>query len=345
MDLVAPTQVMSADARAAFLEQVTARVGGLPGVRAAGFVTRLPLRDGGWQGTVTVEDRPDLRDGREPNVLFRIVSPGYFPAMGIDIVRGRPIDASDGAGSPPVALVSESFAAQIWPGRDPIGRRLHNPFERERRWITVVGVVEETRMARMTGDNPFVLYVPLAQSTAPEAPVLVVKSAGAAAPLAALRALVHDLDTRVAVGRVTTLDAVVASAVGEPLRLRFFLSILGGLALLIGAAGIYSVVSYSVTRRRAEFGVRLALGASPGRILGDVLAGGMWPVALGVAAGLAITLAAGSLAARFLFGIAASDAVSLAVSAGILLTTGAIAAAIPALSAGRTDPLEALRVE
>ncbi|MEZ5291608.1 MAG: ADOP family duplicated permease [Vicinamibacterales bacterium] len=345
MDLVAPTQIMPADARAAFFDQAIARVQAVPGVRAAGFVTRLPLRDGGWQGTVTIEDRPDLRDGREPNALFRIVSPGYFPAMGIDIVRGRGFGEADGAGAPPVALVSASFAERMWPGRDPIGRRLQHRFEEERRWVTVVGVVEETRMTRMTGDNPLVLYVPLAQSSAPEGPVLVVKGDGGDPPLAALRAAVRETDPRVAIGRVTTLEAVVATAVAEPLRLRFFLTVLGALALLIGAAGIYSVVSYSVTRRRAEFGVRLALGASPRRHHGHVLASGLRPVALGVVTGLAATLAAGSVAARFLFGVAPSDASSLAAAAAVLLATGVLAAVVPALSAGRTDPVEALRAE
>jgi len=345
VDVVAPSQVMAEPARAAFFTDLVERAAALPGVAGAGLVTRLPLRDGGWQGTVTVEDRPDLGDGREPNALYRIVSPGYLPAMDVDIVRGRGFTDADGAGAPPVTIVSASFAAAMWPGRDPIGRRLRHGFAAAPRWVTVVGVAEEARMTRMTGDNPFVFYVPLAQSPAPEGPALVVKGAGADPPLSAIRALVGTLDPRVAVGRVTTLDAVVADAVAQPLRLRFFLGMLGGLALCIGAVGIYSVVSYSVTRRRAEFGVRLALGASPRRILADVLGAGLFPVAIGVVLGLIGTLAAGSLAARFLFGVASSDAPSLVIAAAALLTTGALAALVPAVRAGRTDPVEALRAE
>lgn len=343
IDVVAPTRVMAAPARAAFLQDLLTRVSGLPGVQAAGFVTRLPLRDGGWQGTLTIEDRPDLGNGREPNALFRIVSPGFFPAMGIAVAQGRAFGDGDGAGAPPVAIVSASFAARMWPGRDPIGRRIQHRFNDEPQWVTVVGVAEETRMVSMTGDNPFVLYVPLAQSETPEGPVLVVKAAGGSTPIAAVRALVRDLDPRVGIGRITTLDATVAAAVAEPLRLRFFLAVLGGLALVIGAAGIYSVVSYSVTRRRAELGVRLALGASPGRIRREVLRGGLVPVMIGILAGLAGTLAVGSIAARFLFGVTSSDAASLAAGASALLVTGAAAAGIPALRAGRTDPVQALR--
>ena len=157
----------------------------------------------------------------------------------------------------------------MWPGRDPIGRRVQHRFNDAPTWVTVVGVAEETRMTRMTGDNPYVLYVPLAQSAAPEGP-----GAGRegrrrrrrrSPPCGRVRARARLHAWRSAGS--TTLDAVVAGAVAEPLRLRFFLSVLGALALVIGAVGIYSVVSYSVTRRRAEFGVRLALGAAPRRIL------------------------------------------------------------------------------
>jgi putative ABC transport system permease protein len=345
MDLVAPTRVMAASERAAFFVRVTERVAAIPGVAAVGLTTRLPLRDGGWQGTVTIEDRPDLRDGREPNALFRIVSPDYFRAMDIAIVRGRAFTVADGAGILSVGIVSASFAERMWPGRDPLGRRVQHTFADTPRWVTVVGVTEETRMTRMTGDNPLVLYVPLTQSPAPEGPVLVVKGAGAAPPLPAVRAAVHDIDARVAIGRVTTLDAVVAAAVAEPLRLRFFLSVLGGLALVIGIVGIYSVVSYSVTRRRTEFGVRLALGASPRRILREVIRGGLQPIAIGVAAGVAGTIALGSTIGGFLYGIAPTDVASLATAAAALMGAGLLAAAVPAIRAGRTDPVKALRAD
>ncbi len=345
IDVVAPTRVMSPAARAVFLQQLADRAAALPGVQAAGLITRLPLRDNGWQGTMTIEDRPDLAGDREPNAFYRIVSPGFFAAMGIAVEAGRGFTAGDGAGAPPVAMVSAAFAERMWPGRDPIGRRISHRFGNQPTWVTVVGVAEETRMIRMTGDNPSVLYVPLAQSDAPEGPALIVRGAAAPPPMPAVRALVRELDARVAIGRATTLDAVVAGAVAEPLRLRFFLSILGGLALVIGAVGIYSVVSYSVTRRRAEFGVRLALGAAPRRILSEVVTSGLTPVVAGVVAGLAGTLALGSTVGRFLYGVAATDAASLALAAAVLLAAGLLAALVPGVRAGRTNPVTALRAE
>ena len=343
LDLVAPTRVMAAPARAAFFEQVLTRLQAMPGVASAGLVTRLPLRDGGWQGPVTIEDRPDLGEGREPNALYRIISPDYLRTMDIGVVDGRAFTAKDAGAAPAVGIVSASFAERMWPGRSPLGRRVQHAFGDTPRWVTVVGVTEEARMTRMTGDNPLVLYVPLAQSEAPEGPVLVVKGAGSAPPLPAIRTAVHDADTRVALGRVATLDAVVAATVAEPLRLRFFLSTLGALALVIGAVGIYSVVSYSVTRRRTEFGVRLALGASPTRILGDVLGSGLLPVGMGVVAGIVGALALGSTVSRVIYGLAPTDALSLAVGAATLLGAGVLAAAVPAARASRTDPVQALR--
>ena len=345
VNVVAPTQVMPATARAAFLAELDARANALPGVQAAGFVTRVPLRDGGWQGTVSIEDRPDLGDGREPNALFRIVSPGFFPAMGIAVERGRNFTSADGAGAPPVGIVSAAFAERMWPGRDPVGRRVRHRFAETPTWVTVVGVAEETRMVRLTGDNPNVLYVPLAQSPAPEGPALVLKGAGAPPSIPAIRALARELDGRVAIADATTLDAVVAGAVAEPLRLRFFLTLLGSLALAIGCVGIYSVVWYSVTRRRAEFGVRLALGAGPRRILAEVVAGGLAPVALGVAAGLAAAVGLASTMRGFLYGVDGVDALSLAMAAATLFGAGLIAVLVPGLRAGRTDPVSALRAD
>lgn len=345
IDVVPPTAVMPAEVRHAFFADAATRVAAMPGVAAAGLITRLPLRDGGWQGTLQIEDRPDLRDGREPNTFYRIVTPGLFTALGIDITAGRGFTAADARGTLPVGIVSARFARTMWPDRDPIGRRVRSTFSREPVWITVVGVAEETRMTRLTGDNPLVLYVPQAQADATEGAVLVVKGAGAAAPVAAIRAAIQALDGRVAIGRVTTLDDVVTASLAEPLRLRFFFATFGVLALLIGAVGIYGVVSYAVTRRRAEFGVRLALGAAPGRIVGEVLGGGLAPVAIGVVAGIAGALGLGRLIARFLFGVTPTDPWSLGTAAAVLLLAGLLAALLPGVRAGRTDPVAALRAE
>jgi predicted permease len=347
LDLVASPQDMDPDVRWNFFRELLTRVEALPGVGAAGYTNRLPVRDGGWQGPVTIESRPDLADAKRPNSLFRWATPGFFEAMGIEIEQGRGIEVADRRGAVPVALVSESFAQKMWPGREALGQRIMLNVVGEPDWRTVVGVFEETRMVSMLGENPMVFYIPFEQSPFPgEGQALVIRTEGdPAGVVAAVRRLVAELDPRVAVARVAPMEDVVATALAEPLRLRFFLSLFAGLALLLGTVGVYGVVSYSVGRRRAEFGIRMALGAAPRRVIGDVVRGGMLPVGVGVLAGLLASIALSRVVGRFLFQIAPTDPLSLATAGLALLGAGVLAALVPAWRAGRVSPVEALRAE
>jgi predicted permease len=336
--------VTVADRRRLFHELLD-RSATLPGVAVSSIVSRLPVRDGGWQAAMNVESRPDLQGINGPNAMYRPVTTGYFKAMGIELIKGRFFDPSDRIGSPRVGLVSQSFAARAWPGGDPIGQRLRSGINSDTTPITVIGVVEEIKIASITGANPFVVYVPFDQEqSVNESEVLVLKTgAGEAATAGAVRALVREIEPRAAVARVTTMDAVVAGALAEPLRLRFFLSLFAGLAVLLGVVGVYSVVSYSVGRRQTEFGVRLALGASPSRVLRQVLGHGILPVAIGGAIGLGLAVALARVAARFLYGVAPTDPTSILLAALALMTSGAIAAALPAWRAAGVSPVESLR--
>jgi putative ABC transport system permease protein len=277
--------------------------------------------------------------------MWRSATPDYFRAIGIDLKRGRMFDDGDRRGSPLVTVVSESFAARMWPDADPIGQRVQSGFSHE--WLTVVGVVEEARMFGVIGPNTPVMYVPLAQAPlVGPAQVLVLRSSVAAESLVpTVRRMVQGLDPRVAVTRPGPLRSVVSTALAEPLRLRFFLMLFAALALALGSVGVYGVVSYAVTRRRAEFGIRMALGAAPVDVLRIVVRHGMAPVALGVAGGLAGSLALARLVDRFLYGVTATDPASLGLAAVVLLGAGMLAAIVPAIRAGRVNPVEALRAE
>ncbi len=346
-DLVTSPPEMAPPARRQFFRDVSERVAALGEVSAAGLIGRLPIRDGGWQGTVSIEGRPDLDGANAPNSYFRPVSPGYFTAMGIAIRSGRGFEPTDRQGGLPVGLVSEGFARRAWPGLDPVGRRVRTGIAGDTAWITIVGVVEETRMVRMTGENPLVLYVPVEQMPyALEGMTLVAKvGRSPEAAAAAIRRVVAEVDGRVALARVMTMDQVVATALAEPLRLRFFLSLFAGLALLLGTVGVYGVVSYSVARRRAEFGIRTALGAAPGRVVREVVGQGMVPVAIGVAVGVGAALALSRVVSGLLHGVTPTDGPSL-LSAGLtLLVAGAVAAVVPAWRASQVSPVEALRAE
>jgi ABC-type antimicrobial peptide transport system permease subunit len=191
------------------------------------------------------------------------------------------------------------------------------------------------------------MFVPLEQhASASSDAVLVFRVAqNPASFVPEIRRAVGELNPEVAIARVETMQQVVDGSLAQPIRLRFFLTLFAGLALMLGAVGVYGVVSYAVDRRRAEFGVRLALGASPQRVQRDVLWGGLVPVLFGIGAGLVMAAGLGQALNRFLYGVSPSDPASFAVAAGALLTAGVLAALVPAARAARTNPIEALRAD
>ena len=328
-----------------FYRSVLERVEALPGVASAGFTNRLPVRDGGWQGPMTIEGKPEFAGAQRPNSLIRTATLNYLSTLGIQVKTGRGFEETDRADGAPVMLISESFARRIWPGESPIGKRISFGGT-QAPWRTIVGVVEETRMTSMLGENPLTLYVPLAQFTTglSEGAVLVVRTTtDAASTIAAVRGLVAEMDKGVAVARAGTMDAVINTALAEPLQLRFFLGLFAALALLLGAIGVYGVVSYAVARRRAEFGIRMALGAAPSRVLGHVVRTGMMPVASGAVAGVIASLALSRLLRGFLYEVSPTDALSMLAAASTVLLAGVIAALVPAWRAGRVSPVESLR--
>jgi putative ABC transport system permease protein len=328
------------------MRDIVARVSALPGVTAAGATNRLPVRDGGYQGPVLPEGRPDLAGPKRPNSLYRTATPAFFRTMGMRIREGRGIDSTDGAGSLPVTVISESFARKIWPGQSALGKRITTGYTGTMIARTIVGVAAETRITSMTGEVPFTMWVPFEQHSAPEGAVLAVRSSGDPARLtSAVRRIAAELDPQVAVTRIETMDQVVATAMAQPLRLRFFLSVFGVLALTLGAMGVYGVVSYAVARRRAEYALRVALGATPSRVLGEVVQRGLAPVALGTVIGVVAALVFGRALSGVLYGVQPSDPPSIIVAAALLLVAGVIATLAPALRAGRASPAAALRAE
>ena len=341
-----PADNESAEARHQYLRDILTRVNAMPGVIAAGVTNRLPLRDGGFQGPVLPEGHPELEGPKRPNSLYRFVSPAFSHALGMRMREGRWIDSTDVERSLPVTVISESFARRMWPGQSAIGKHITTGYTGTRIARTIVGVAAETRMTTVTGEVPFTMWVPLEQHPDPQGAVLVVRSSGSIAGLTtAIRRASAELDPDVAVARIETMDQVMATALAQPLRLRFFLTLFGALALALGAIGVYGVVSYAVTRRRAEYAIRVALGASPSRVLTEVFHRGLAPVALGTIAGVIATLVFGRVLAGVLFGVEPTDPPSIAMAAGLLLVAGVLATLAPALRAGRTNPASALRSE
>lgn len=329
-----------------FFHAMVERVAALPGVEHAGLINRLPIRDGGYQASVLLEGRADLEGDQRPTAYWRVVTPGTLEALGVRPVHGRLPDARDRSGSLRAGFVNESFARRFWPGEDPVGRHFTTFFGGGAEW-QVAGVLPDIAIGTLRLDVPPAGYHPWDQAAAgATSAVLVLRSGGDLGALApAVRRIAGELDTRAAVGDVVSMKDVVDASMSASLRLRFYLSLLSALGLVLGTIGIYGVVSYGVDRRRSELGIRMALGARPLVLLGEVVRVGMVPVVLGVAGGLAAALVASASLRRFLYDVAPTDPFSLAAAALSLLAVGMVAALIPAVRAGRTDPGAALRAE
>jgi len=339
-----PSENEPAETRRQFFRDIVGRVNAMPGVSAAGLTNRLPMRDGGFQGPVLPEGHPELAGPRRPNSLYRTATPALFRALKIRMREGRAIDSTDVASALPVTVISESFARQMWPNESAIGKHITTGYSGTMISRTIVGVAAEVRQTSITGDTPFAMWVPVEQHTAPEGGVLVVRSTIDPASLTTVfRRAAGELDPQVAVARVETMDQVLATALAQPLRLRFFLTLFGALALALGGIGVYGVVSYAVVRRRAEYAIRVALGASPRQVLADVVQRGLIPVALGTVAGMIAAFASGRVLVGVLFGVQPTDIVSIGTAAVLLLVAGVLAALPPAVRAGRTNPASAMR--
>ena len=340
------------EAVVAFYRTLLERVRGLPGVTQAGLVRLLPLATeiGDWGLDVEgFEESP----GHNAKGDWQVASDGALEALGERLVSGRAMSASDTATSLPVALVNQTFVRTYWPGGEAIGRRIRmgsdNP---DRPWMTVVGVVRDERHNGLTGAIKEKFFVPYAQfpaardGDAARNMALVVRTPGDPTALAGpIRAAVRELDPALPIANVRRMTDVVAASMATPRLTGSLLTIFGGLALFLAAVGVSGVLSYLVSRRRREIGIRMALGASRANVLGLIVSRGVataaWGVGTGILGGLLLT----RLMEGLLYGVAPRDPGTFA-GVGLLLIVIAVAAsAAPAFRAARVDPIEALRSE
>ncbi|HEY8022053.1 MAG TPA: ABC transporter permease [Thermoanaerobaculia bacterium] len=335
--------------KATFVAEVARRLRALPGVTAAGATTTQPLFPGTESTSFSVEGRPGRgRDGREPYLAHRrIITPGYLEALRVPLLRGRLLTERDDARAPRVVLVSRSFADRYWPGVDPIGKRLkQGRLDGPAPWRTVVGVVGTLVETRDELEpHPDALYFPYAQPTAFEldAMVFALRAAHPEGLAAAAREVVRGVDPDEPVYDLATMDDLFRR-VTAPARFSAALYVvLGALGLVLAALGLHGVLSFSVSRRRREIGVRSALGASPTDLLLLVLRNGLGLTALGLALGTALSLAFGRLLGSQLHDVGAHDPWTLAGALLFLAVIALVSSLLPARRAARIDPLDALR--
>jgi putative ABC transport system permease protein len=335
-----------------FYDRLLERARGLPGVVEAGLVTTVPLGKGAMALTYDVEGRPPAPPNERTSASFDVASPGYFRAMNIPLVRGRTFTDADREGSPAVVIVSETMARRAWPGEDPLGKRITMgasasgppPPSRE-----VVGVVGDVKHGGLEAEVKEAIYAPYGQVPWPNVTLVARTEADPDATAVAMRAAVRGVSPDQPVYNVRVMEQVVAESVAKPRLYASLLGLFAGLALLLSAMGIYAVMSYTVTQRAHEIGIRMALGARPGDVLRLVVGHGMRLTLVGVAIGLAAAFGLArllaSLSASLLFGVSATDPATFGGIALLLAGVALLACWLPARRAARVDPLVALRTD
>jgi len=330
-----------------FLEELEGRIRSLPQVASVGASYRVPLTSSGSNGRVVVEGREDPPGYGDNAAYPRPVTPDYLRTMGIPVVQGRALLASDDEGSVPVALVNQTFVNQNFPGQDPLGKRfqVQVTFGFQSPEWTIVGVVPDLRSISLTEPPVAEVFVPFAQMVSRSMMVAVRSVPGAPPLLPAIRSEVQALDPDLPLRGVQSMKASVSD---EMAPTRFYLTLLlafAGFAVVLAAVGLYGVVSYLVSLRRQEVGIRMALGADEGGILRMFLRQAAWPTLTGMGVGLGIALASSVALHRFLYEVDPRDPLVFGGVLAILACVALAAIFLPARMATRIAPTEAIRVE
>lgn len=330
-----------------FYRRLEQRLADVPGVEAVGSAWDPPLGSGRIYGTVDVEGRPEPEPGEETNASIRPMTPGFFDVLGLRLIRGRGIEASDLEHTAGVAVVNETFVAQNFPGEDPMGRVFSVSAHfgwRPEDGFRIVGVVADVRRTP-TADPAPAIYVPHTQFGPERLAVHMRGRVGTEGLVDAARRIVTEMDPNLPLSRVETLGQAMARATGTT---RFYLALVGGfafLAVVLTGVGLFGVVSYLVARRTREIGVRVALGAGATRVRAMVVAQGLVPALWGVGIGVAITLVGGRVVESLLFGVRPRDPLVLVGVVALLVALTVLATLVPARRATRVDPVVALRAE
>jgi putative ABC transport system permease protein len=348
MKVVLPdTRYDEPNERSAFYDALLERVHSLAGVESAAVTTSLPLTFKGNSIGFTIEGRPEPAPDQIPIAVTRVISHGYFKTMGIPLLQGRQFGDQDTKESAGAVVVSETMARTFWPGEDAIGKRIkRGRYNSQQPWITVVGVVGNVRQFELETEGRPLMYLPYEQADFFAPRDLVVRTAGDPLSLvAAVRNEVWAVDRDQPVSNISTMEEILSESLAAQRFNMLLLGIFAAIALVLAAVGIYGVMSYSVTQRTHEIGVRMALGATPSDVLRMVVGHGGRLVLAGIAIGLVAAFALTRVMASMLFGVGAADPATFAAISVVLASVALLASYLPARRATKVDPMIALRYE
>lgn len=337
--------------RQAFFDTLVSRVRRMPGVTVASFTSNLPFRGNNMINDFGIAGEPDPEPNQVPVAQCQLISPDYFKAIGMPLLRGRGFTDQDVADKEKVVIISESIARRFFPGQDPIGKQLHDFADSvglKRNFYTIVGLVADVQHNNPESqETPFQAYYPYAQNFAPDlinwATLAIHAQGDPRAYITPLNKIVADLDPNLPLSNVDAFGDLVARSLATKRLAAVVVSVFSGAALLLAAVGLYGVLCYSVAQRKREIGVRIALGAKSTDILRLVIKQGLRVVGVGLVVGVTTALALSHTITGILYRVSANDLVSISLSIAILSFSALIACLLPALRATRIDPITALR--
>jgi predicted permease len=321
------------------VDQLLSNVRAIPGVTSAGGSTSMPPARIQQGQSFTVVGQPAPTAGHEPTAIYIPATPGFLEALSIPLIRGRALETRDDASAPAVVLISRELARRYFADVDPIGHELSLGGVPH----TIIGVTGDASYEGVGMPMTPVVYVPFAQSPFAGVWLAIRTTLGPSTLAGSLRDALHRVDPDLPLRQPRTLESLIAESIVRPRFNTWLLSTFGGLALLLASIGIYSVIAFAVTQRRAEIGIRLALGASPRSVVSTILRAGMGPVLLGLVFGFAMAFAGARILTGLLYGIPPTDSVTFGLVALVLLATALLAGFMPARRAARVDPVIAMR--
>jgi len=329
----------------AFLERAMEQIRAVPGVVSVGATTKIPLAGGGSTQPFSIDGRPTGAIAEQPMAQTRYITADYFRAIGIPLRQGRFFTDQDRDNSVPVVIISEAMAHRFWPGANPIGKRLTPSFHLEQGPREIVGVVGDVKARGLDSDSSTMMYLPYNQSPRPFMSFVVRTAQNPESLIQPVSKAIYSIDKEQALTDVQTMEQVLlASLSGRRFNMTLLLSF-AAVALMLAAVGVYGVMNYTVTLRRRELGIRMALGAAKMDVLRLVMGQGLMLTLIGVGAGLISAYALTRLMASLLYGVTATDYLTFGSVSAMLIAVGLVASYVPARRATKVNPTIALRAE